>query len=60
MLCCADGEGAEAGFSDDQTKLKQHLGQVEPTKFDSFKKRKNILLLGNELAFQVLLGPSAT
>ena len=30
----------EADFSDDQIKLKWHLGQVGPTKFDSFKKGK--------------------
>ena len=30
------GFKAEAGFSDNQAKLKQHLGQVGPTKFDSF------------------------
>ena len=28
--------GSAAGFSDDQTKLKRHLGQVGPTSFDSF------------------------
>ena len=44
------GQGPEASFSDDQTKLTWHLGQVGPTKFDSFKKGKN-LLLGNRLAF---------
>ena len=47
---------AEAGFSDGQTKLRLHIGQVELTKFDSFKKGKKI----NELAFWGQLGPSAT
>ena len=38
------------GFSDDQTKLKWHIDQVGPTKFDSFKK-ENVLLYGNKLHF---------
>ena len=33
-------KNTEASFSDDQTKLKWHLGQVGPTKFDSFRNRK--------------------
>ena len=41
---------SEAGFSNDQTKLKWQLGQLGPTKLDSLKKRKN-LLNGNELSF---------
>ena len=35
--------GAEACFSDDQTKLKWHLGQVGPTKCDSFMNRKKYI-----------------
>ena len=31
---------AEAGFSEDQTNLKWHLGQVGPTKFDHFREGK--------------------
>ena len=49
----------EAGFSDDQTKLNWHIGQVRSSKLDSFKKGKS-LLSENSLSFwpylaQVLL-----
>ena len=55
-----DAQTLEASFSDDQTVLKWHLGQVGPTKFDSFSNWKKFSVYGNELAFWVLLGPSAT
>ena len=41
----------EAGFSDDQTELNWHLGQVKPTKFGSFKKEKNIFFVGKNPLF---------
>ena len=34
----------EAGFSDDLSKLKLHLGRAGPTKFDSLKKEKILVL----------------
>ena len=34
----------KAGFSDDQTKLKWHLGQIGPAKLDSIKKENNFSL----------------
>ena len=41
---------SEAVFETTLTKLKWHLGQVGPTKFDSLKKKKKIIY-GKELSF---------
>ena len=38
-------EGFEVGYSDDRTKLKWHLGQVGPARFDSFKKGKYLFIM---------------
>ena len=43
--------GLKPGLSDDKTKLKRHLGLEEPSKFDSFDKRKKNIVYGNYLSF---------